>query len=73
MAKRRSGRMRADDQENVGFGLPERVADLKAGFQHEVAAEERATGHDVRRRPTDRDKVPHESLAVRLGKLRKGG
>jgi hypothetical protein len=73
MADIRSKRIKGGDEENSGFGLPARIADHRAGFEHKVAKQEVETGKNRRLRPSKEKEVPKESLAARIRKSRKGG
>jgi len=72
MANMSSKNIKGSDEENTSFGVPEKVVDLKAGFQREVAKQEGETHSDQRRRPSEEKDIPQESLAARIGKMRKG-
>jgi hypothetical protein len=60
------------DAENTGFGFPEHLADHKPGFDHRGSEAETETGDSHRFRRSGKKGIPQESLAARIGKLRKG-
>jgi hypothetical protein len=72
MANMRSKRIKGGDEENTEFGLPEKVADHKSGFDREVAKQEVETDNNRRRRPSEEKNIPQEALSTRIAKIRKG-
>jgi hypothetical protein len=69
----RPERMEETDEEDTAFGLPANVVDQKPGLDLEVAKQEVGTGRDRRLRPREEKDIPQESLAARIGKIRKRG
>jgi hypothetical protein len=66
------GSTRTGDAENTGFGFPENVADHKPGFDHGGAEREIDAGDNSHRfRRSEKRDIPQESLASRIGKLKK--
>jgi hypothetical protein len=66
-------KIKGADEENTAFGLPAKAVDHKSGFDDEVAKQEVETGNNLRLRPREKKDVPQESLAARIGKIRKKG
>jgi hypothetical protein len=73
MADMRSRKSKGGDEENSAFGLPAKTVDHKSGVHHEVAKQGVEKGHNRRRRPREEKDIPQETLAARIGKIRKGG
>ena len=59
------------DDGNAAFGFPEKVADLKPGFDEGASKRDVKTGDSHRFRPSNRRDVPKGSLADRIAKSRK--
>ncbi len=66
------GSTRTGDAENKEFGFSEHVADHKPGFE-DAGAEREIDGGDKsqRFRRSQKKDIPQESLASRIGKLKK--
>jgi hypothetical protein len=66
------GNTTTGDAENRGFGFPEYVADHKPGFDHGGPEREIDAGDNSHRfRRSEKRDIPQESLASRIGKLKK--
>jgi hypothetical protein len=72
MASTYSRRPERGDEDNTAFGLPERSMERKPGYARNVAdREDEAVGH--RRRPSEDQDIPQESLAERIARNRQEG
>jgi hypothetical protein len=68
-----SERIKGADEENAAFAFPAKAVDQKSGFDSEVAKQEVEEGNNRRLRPREKKDIPQESLASRIGKIRKRG
>jgi hypothetical protein len=71
MANTRSRRPERGDEDNGGFGLPERSMERKPGYTRNVSEWDEADGH--RRRPSEDQDIPREPLAERIARNRQEG
>ena len=65
-------RMDLGDAENTAFGIPEILQDHKPGYDDGDSKRKVGVGGDHRFKRSDKKAVPQESLAVRIGKSKKG-
>ena len=65
-------RVQRGDDANTAFGPPVKPRQRKAGYVREAAAEEERAG-EHRRRPSEENSIPQESLASRIASRRQEG
>jgi hypothetical protein len=64
--------MENDDMRNTGYGVSKDAVDQKPGFEHGNLKQERETGGNHQRSPSEQKDISQESLADLIRKSKKG-